>query len=87
SLPVDIFGSMQSDKFRGEQRKAKLNHFALSLLYDEFPESRNSEAALITENKGADRDRYPWILETTVYDPFGFERFTRGLPDDTAIIE
>lgn len=82
TLPVDIFGTMQSEENPGREVKVKLSEYALMLLGEEYPASKNKEMATITESTGADRASQPWVLATVLYSDAPLARFAAGLPDD-----
>lgn len=83
TLPVDIFGTMQSDEHRGTQYRIKMTDYAMMLLKEEFPAARSSEYLTVEANTDADSSRFPQIVTLDIYEPEGITRFLRGLPDDT----
>lgn len=85
TMPVDIFGMMQSGDSPGKAMTVKLSDYALMLLGEEYPASKSREAAEVTENTGDDRHTYPWLLTTTLYHPAPLARFAAGLPHDVLV--
>lgn len=86
TLPVDIFGTIQTEGHPGHEVTVKLSEYALMLLGEEYPASKNKEMANITENTGTDSSRMPWLLTTTLYGSGPLTRFASGLPDDVATL-
>lgn len=86
TMPVDIFGMMQSEENTGHSQSVKLSDYALMLLGEEYPSSRNKEMAEVTQNTASDRSKFPWVLTTTLYSPLPLQRFAAGLPQDVLII-
>lgn len=84
TLPVDIFGMMQTEDNPGHEVSIKLSEYALMLLGEEYPASKNKDMATITENTAPDNKRLPWLLTTILYSSAPLTRFAAGLPDDVA---
>lgn len=83
TLPVDIFGTMQSEEFRGTPCRVKMSDYALMLLTEEYPAAKSQDNVTVAANSDADASRFPWTVDLTVYNPAGLTRFLNGLPEET----
>lgn len=87
TLEVDLFGMSQSAEYPGSIVHVKVTNFALMLLKEEHPGYQSCIHFKEQQNKGADKDTFPWVLEMKLFNPLGLKRFAAGLPDYVKIEE
>ena len=82
-LHIDAFDMLESPQVKPIKVVLKLNQLAYNLLKEEYPNARQD----VTENKGADKIDYPYLLDTEVFGIKGIGRYYIGLAQEIKIVE
>lgn len=81
-LKVDIFDMLQDSGSEPVQIVMKLKPLAYNLLKEEHPMAGRD----LKPNNGLDKEEYPWILNTEIYNMKGIGRFYVGLLQDIKLV-